>query len=55
MEKLPNEIEGLETTVTRLRGMVDTVAQYVNKVVVSLTAVSWLLSLTSRSSGLTND
>ncbi|GAQ77950.1 eukaryotic translation initiation factor [Klebsormidium nitens] len=32
-DRLPNEIEGLEATVERLRGMVDTVAQYVNKVV----------------------
>ena len=34
MEKLPNDVEGLESTVERLQGMIDTVFRYVEDVVV---------------------
>lgn len=34
VEKLPNDVEGLESTIERLQGMIDTVFRYVEDVVV---------------------
>lgn len=37
VEKLPNDLEGLESTIERLQGMVETVFRYVDDVVVRAT------------------
>jgi hypothetical protein len=51
VEKLPNDVEGLESTIERLQGMIDTVFRYVEDVVVkpskSITFYSSALFITN--------